>query len=117
MLRNADGGVGCQIFRKKALRRCKVQCYLCYEGVGGGSNFQKKALRRCKVQCYLCYEGVGGGTISRKKRYVTLEWPLILILPKNNIPIGDHSSAKLHEVGQWVYRQSLQEGVRSSFIS
>ena len=33
---------------------------------------------RCKVQCYLHYEGVGGGPISRKKRYVTLEWPLIL---------------------------------------
>ena len=48
MLRNADGGGRCQIFRKKALRRCKVQCYLRYEGVGGGgwgSNFQKKALR------------------------------------------------------------------------
>ena len=26
-LRNADGGGGCQIFRKKALRRCNVQCY------------------------------------------------------------------------------------------
>ena len=24
VLRNADGGGGCQIFRKKALRRCKV---------------------------------------------------------------------------------------------
>ena len=50
MLRNADGGGGCQIFRKKALRRCKVQCYL-------------------------RYEGVGGGPIFRKKNYVTLEWP------------------------------------------
>ena len=27
VLRNADGGGGCQIFQKKALRRCKVQCY------------------------------------------------------------------------------------------
>ena len=52
MLRNADGGGGCKIF-------------------------QKKALRRCKDQRYLHYEGVGGGPISRKKRYVTLEWPLI----------------------------------------
>ena len=33
-------------------------------------------LRRCKVQCYLHYDGVGGGPISTKKRYVTLEWPL-----------------------------------------
>ena len=24
---------------------------------------------------YLRYEGVGGGPISRKKRYITLEWP------------------------------------------
>ena len=38
--------------------------------------FWEKALRRCKVQCYLRYEEVGGGPISRKKRYVTLEWPL-----------------------------------------
>ena len=45
MLRNADGGGGCQIFRKKALRRCKVQCYLRYEGVGGGPIFRNKALR------------------------------------------------------------------------
>ena len=38
MLRNADGGGGggCQIFREKTfLRRCKVQCYLHHEGVGG----------------------------------------------------------------------------------
>ena len=27
VLRNADGGGGCQIFWKKALRRCKVQHY------------------------------------------------------------------------------------------
>ena len=40
-------GVGgwCQIVRKKALRRCKVQCYLRYEGVGGGPIYRKKALR------------------------------------------------------------------------
>ena len=42
---------------------------------GGGKIFRKKALRRCKVQCYLRYEGVGGDPISTKKRYVTLEWP------------------------------------------
>ena len=28
VLRNADGGGGCLIFWKKALRRCNVQCYL-----------------------------------------------------------------------------------------
>ena len=27
VLRNADGGRGCKIFREKALRRSKVQCY------------------------------------------------------------------------------------------
>ena len=27
VLRNADGGGGCLIFWKKALRRCNVQCY------------------------------------------------------------------------------------------
>ena len=53
MLRNADGGGGCHIFQKKALRRCKVQFYLALQGVGGG------------------------GPISRKKHYVTLEWPLV----------------------------------------
>ena len=43
------------------------------------SDFPEKTLRRCKVQCYLRYKGVGGGPISRKKLYVTLEWPLISI--------------------------------------
>ena len=47
MLHNADGGGGCQIFRGKSIT---------------------------KVQCYLRYKGVG--PISRKKSYVTLEWPL-----------------------------------------
>ena len=48
------------------------------DGGGGGVRFSGgKTLRRCKVQCYLRYEGVGGGPISRKKRYVTLEWPLL----------------------------------------
>ena len=27
VLRNADGGGGCLIFWKKALRRCNIQCY------------------------------------------------------------------------------------------
>ena len=36
VLRNADGGGGCQILWKKALLRCKVQCYLRYEGGGVG---------------------------------------------------------------------------------
>ena len=45
MLRNADGGGGCQIFWKKALRRYKVQWFLHYEGVGGGPISRKKALR------------------------------------------------------------------------
>ena len=52
------------------------------------SAFPEKALRRCKVQRYYCYEGVGGGQIPRKKHYVTLEWPLIGIsikLKNNNI--------------------------------
>ena len=57
VLRNANGGGGCQIFWKKALRRCKVQCYYRYEEVG--------------------FQG--------KNRYVTLEWPhpsiIIIILP------------------------------------
>ena len=44
VLRNADG-VGCLIFWKKALRRCNVQCYLHYEGVGGGPISRKIALR------------------------------------------------------------------------
>ena len=46
------------------------------DGGGGGCQiFPKKALRRCKVQRYYCYEGIGGGQIFRKKRYVTLKWP------------------------------------------
>ena len=46
VLRNADGGGGgCPIFRGITLRRCKVQCYLHYEGVGGGPISRKKTLR------------------------------------------------------------------------
>ena len=41
---------------------------LCNADGGGGVRFSgKKALRRCKVQCYYHYERVGGGPISRKK--------------------------------------------------
>ena len=36
---------------------------------------EKKVLRRCTIQCYLRYEGVGV-KFPGKKRYVTLEWPL-----------------------------------------
>ena len=60
VLRKADGGGG------QSWWGCQI--------------FQKKALQRCKVQCYLRYEGVGGGPISRKKRYVTLEWPHTIFL-------------------------------------
>ena len=48
-------------------------------GREGGSNFPEKALRRCNVQRYWRYEGVGWGPISRKKRYVTLEWSSSLL--------------------------------------
>ena len=54
-------------------------CYVTQMEVGCHI-FQKKALRRCKVQCYERYEGVGGGPISDKKRYVTLEWPLYIYI-------------------------------------
>ena len=44
---------------------------------GGGCQLsRKKALRRCTVQRYYRYEGVGGGQIPRKKVYVTFKWPL-----------------------------------------
>ena len=45
VLRNADDGGGCQLFRKKALRRWKIQRYYRYEGVSGGPISRKKALR------------------------------------------------------------------------
>ena len=46
MLRSADGGGGVSDFlEKKALRRCNVQCYERYEGVGGGPISRKIALR------------------------------------------------------------------------
>ena len=50
MLHNADGGGGgCQIFNKKALRRCKVQRYLA-RGGGCGFNFQEKTLHMATCQ-------------------------------------------------------------------
>ena len=48
-------------------QRGPFKCYVTQMGVGGYQIFRKKALRRCKVQCYLHYKGVGGGPISRKK--------------------------------------------------
>ena len=42
------------------------KCYVTQMGVGGCQIFRKKALRRCNVQCYYRYEGVGGGPISSK---------------------------------------------------
>ena len=59
---------------------CLKGSFKCYVTQMGGVRFyKKKALRRCKVQCYLRYEGVGGGPIStQKKRYVILEWPLTI---------------------------------------
>ena len=48
------------------------------DGGGGVSNFPEKALERCKVQRYLALRGGGGVQFPRKKRYVTLEWPLRL---------------------------------------
>ena len=45
LLSNADGGWGVRFSGEKALRRCKVQCYLRYEGVGGVQFPDKKALR------------------------------------------------------------------------
>ena len=53
MLRNADGVGGCQIFRKKVLRR--------------GFNVISVTRGWVVVQ------------FPEKKRYVTLEWPLIII--------------------------------------
>ncbi len=46
-------GGGCQLSRKKELRRCTVQHYLALRVSGWGSNFQEK------------------------KRYITIEWPLM----------------------------------------
>ena len=44
-----------------------VDTYVTQMGVRGCEIFWEKALQRFKVQCYLCYEGVGVGPISRKK--------------------------------------------------
>ena len=45
-------GVGCQFFREKASRRCMVQCYWHYEGVGGGLISRQKALRNTWMAPY-----------------------------------------------------------------
>ena len=51
MLHNAVGG-GCLLSQINALQRCRptVQCYQCYEGVGGGQIPRKKALRPTSKQ-------------------------------------------------------------------
>ena len=45
-------------------------------GVGGVRFSGKKRYEGVRFNVIWVYEGVGGGPISRKKRYVTLEWPL-----------------------------------------
>ena len=42
---DGGGGVVPDFLEKKALRRCNVQCYQCYEGVGGGPIYRTIALR------------------------------------------------------------------------
>ena len=43
--------------------------------VGGGrvSDFPEKVLRRCTIQHYSCYEGVGGCRLSRRRKNVTYD--------------------------------------------
>ena len=45
-------------------------------GGGRGQISLKKSVTKCTVQRNYHYEGEGGCQISRKKRYVTLEWPM-----------------------------------------
>ena len=52
MLRNADGGGGVSDFPEKSVTKVQGSMLFALQGGGWGSNFQKK------------------------KRYVTLEWPL-----------------------------------------
>ena len=40
-----------------------------------GGKFPDKKITKVYFQCYWRYEGVGRCKISRKKGYVTLEWP------------------------------------------
>ena len=55
-------------------------------GWGGYQLFREKTLRRCKVERYYRYEGVGGGPISRKKALSnimyyyrhTYDWPILM---------------------------------------
>ena len=44
MIRNADGGGSVTFTGKKALRKCKVQRYYRYEGVGGGPIIREKTV-------------------------------------------------------------------------
>ena len=55
-----------------------IQVLRTQQGVGGYQIFLKKALRRCTVQRYYRYKGVGGwvSNFQKKNPYVTLEWPL-----------------------------------------
>ena len=55
------------------------KCYVTQMGVGCVRFSGKKVLQRCKVQCYLRYDSRGGGwgsNFQKKKRHVTIEWPL-----------------------------------------
>ena len=49
--------------------------FKCYVMQWGYMDQHRSAFRRCMLQYYYRYEGVGC-PISRKNRYVTLEWPL-----------------------------------------
>ena len=72
------GWVGVK-FTEKSVTTVYGSTLLPLRGSGWVSNSQKKALRRCTVQRYYRYEGVGGCQIHREKRYNCVRFNIITV--------------------------------------
>ena len=74
------GGVGgVKIFQKSVTLQLIFPLTERYRGGGGGvKNFQKSVTLQLIFPLTECYRGWGGVKICPKKRYVTVEWPLMV---------------------------------------
>ena len=61
---------GCQICRKKALRKCTFHRYLCYKGMSGGGGVKIPGNKHyeCVSFTFICYEGMSGGGCQNSRK-------------------------------------------------
>ena len=62
---------------KLAVVRGPFNCYITQRACGGMSVFPENSITKIYGSSLLALRGGGGFQMSRKKHYVTLEWPLL----------------------------------------